>query len=106
MDGVGPSVSTAPFYYDKSNKRTTGTGRGRRRFEFFLIGSTGGVAERVGGMARKVGLRGEVYLSGGVALNPAVAAALGEVLGVEVAVLPEPQLNGAYGAALTAVGGA
>jgi predicted CoA-substrate-specific enzyme activase len=65
-----------------------------------------GVAERVGGMARKVGLRGEVYLSGGVALNPAVAAALGEVLGREVAVIPEPQLNGACGAALVALGGA
>ncbi|MCX7022111.1 MAG: acyl-CoA dehydratase activase [bacterium] len=65
-----------------------------------------GVAERVGGMAKKVGLRGEVYLSGGVAFNPAVAASLGEFLGVEVAVIPEPQLNGAYGAALLALGGA
>jgi len=65
-----------------------------------------GVAERVGGLARKVGLRGEVYLSGGVAFNPAVAAALGDFLDRTVEVLPEPQLNGAYGAALLALGGA
>jgi predicted CoA-substrate-specific enzyme activase len=65
-----------------------------------------GVAERAGGLARKVGLRGEVYLSGGVAFNRAVASALGEFLGREVSVIPDPQLNGAYGAALLAAGGA
>jgi len=65
-----------------------------------------GVAERAGGLAKKVGLRGEVYLSGGVAFNPAVAAALGEFLNLVVRVIPEPQLNGAYGAALIALDGA
>jgi predicted CoA-substrate-specific enzyme activase len=65
-----------------------------------------GVAERVGGLAKRVGLRGEVYLSGGVAFNPAVVASLGEFLGREVTVIAEPQLNGAYGAALAALDGA
>lgn len=62
-----------------------------------------GVAERVGGMLCKL-TRGltTVHISGGVALIPAVVAALAEYLSCEVLVLPEPQFNGAYGAALLA----
>lgn len=58
------------------------------------------VAERVSGMARKVGLRESVALSGGVALNPAVVEALGAALGGRPVVLSEPQFVGALGAAL------
>jgi activator of 2-hydroxyglutaryl-CoA dehydratase len=39
-------------------------------------------------------------------LNSIPAVALGVFLGRGVEVLPEPQLNGAYGAALAAIGGA
>ncbi len=38
--------------------------------------------------------------AGGVARNAAFAAAVGEALGVHFSVPPEPQLNGAIGAAL------
>lgn len=60
------------------------------------------VAERVGSLAKRVGLEEKVYLSGGVAYNAAVVAALGEHLGKVVQVIEEPQLNGAFGAALIA----
>jgi len=43
-------------------------------------------------------------MSGGVALNEAMVAALGEALGVAVTVVPEPQLVGALGAALVVRG--
>jgi activator of 2-hydroxyglutaryl-CoA dehydratase len=42
-----------------------------------------------------------VLLSGGVALNAAMVTALAEALGRPVKVLPEPQLVGALGAALS-----
>ncbi|MBD3372300.1 MAG: 2-hydroxyglutaryl-CoA dehydratase [Candidatus Coatesbacteria bacterium] len=58
------------------------------------------VAERVSGMARKVGLLETVALSGGVALNPAVVVALADALGRRIAVLDDPQYVGALGAAL------
>ena len=45
----------------------------------------------------------EVLMSGGVALNGAMVAALREALGRPVRVLPEPQLVGALGAALSVV---
>ncbi len=63
------------------------------------------VAERVGSLAKRVGLGEAVYVSGGVAYNAAVVAALGEHLGKAVKVIGEPQLNGAFGAALIAAEG-
>ena len=45
-------------------------------------------------------------MSGGVALNAAMVAALREALGRPVQVLPEPQLVGALGAALSVLPGA
>ena len=42
-----------------------------------------------------------VFMSGGVALNPAIVAALATALGRDVEVLPNPQLIGALGAALS-----
>jgi activator of 2-hydroxyglutaryl-CoA dehydratase len=43
-------------------------------------------------------------MSGGVALNGAMVAALRDALGRPVRVLPDPQLIGALGAALAIVG--
>jgi (R)-2-hydroxyacyl-CoA dehydratese activating ATPase len=60
------------------------------------------VAERISGMAKKVGVNGLIYLSGGVAQNPAVVAALSTLLEKPVKVIESPQLNGAFGAALLA----
>jgi predicted CoA-substrate-specific enzyme activase len=59
------------------------------------------LASRVAALARGAGSADEVLMSGGVALNGAMVAALREALGRPVRVLPEPQLVGALGAALS-----
>jgi (R)-2-hydroxyacyl-CoA dehydratese activating ATPase len=57
------------------------------------------LASRVAALARaEPGV--ELFMSGGVANNAAMVAALGEALGRTVAVLPEAQFIGAIGAAL------
>ncbi len=60
------------------------------------------VAERVGGMAKKMGLNETVFVAGGVAHNAAIISALREYLSTDVRVLENPQVNGAFGAALIA----
>jgi predicted CoA-substrate-specific enzyme activase len=59
------------------------------------------LASRVATLARGHGGDGPAWLSGGVALNAAMVTALGEALGRSVRVLPEPQLVGALGAAIS-----
>jgi (R)-2-hydroxyacyl-CoA dehydratese activating ATPase len=59
------------------------------------------LASRVAALARGRLGTGPVLLSGGVALNEAMVTALAEALGRPVQVLPEPQLVGALGAALS-----
>jgi len=60
------------------------------------------LASRVAALARGPGAEGvEVFLSGGLALNAAMVAALGEEMGRPVQVVPDPQLVGALGAALS-----
>ncbi len=62
------------------------------------------MAERISKLARKVGVRKKVAMTGGVAKNPAVLQGLGETLEVEVVKLTQvdPQIVGALGAALFA----
>jgi predicted CoA-substrate-specific enzyme activase len=67
--------------------------------EGILKGLHQALASRVAALAR--GASGEVFMSGGVALNPAMVAALREALGRPVQVVEEPQLVGALGAALS-----
>jgi (R)-2-hydroxyacyl-CoA dehydratese activating ATPase len=62
------------------------------------------LASRVAALARAA-LGAEVFMSGGVALNAAMVAALAESLGRPVEVLPEAQLVGAIGAALSVLRG-
>jgi len=69
--------------------------------EGILRGLHQALASRVAALARGFLADGEVLMSGGVALNAAMVAALGEALGRTVRVLPEPQLVGALGAALS-----
>lgn len=72
--------------------------------EGIVKGLHAGLASRVSALARASTSRaGEVFMSGGVALNRAMVAALAEALGRSVEVLPEPQLAGALGAALSVV---
>jgi predicted CoA-substrate-specific enzyme activase len=61
------------------------------------------LASRVAALARGASGEGEVFMSGGVALNAAMVAALEEALGRPVRVLADPQLVGAVGAALSAL---
>jgi activator of 2-hydroxyglutaryl-CoA dehydratase len=59
------------------------------------------LASRVAALARGAPTRGAVLMSGGVALNGAMVRALAEAMGRPVEVLPDPQLVGALGAALS-----
>jgi len=58
------------------------------------------LTQRVTSLVRSLGPRPPYFLSGGVAHNRAVAAFLAEALGAPVETVGEPQLMGAYGAAL------
>ena len=76
--------------------------RGADRHEI-ASGLSWSVAERIVGMAKKIGINDQVYVSGGVAYNKAVISAIGKQLGKDVKMIEKPQLNGAYGAALIAL---
>ena len=60
------------------------------------------VASRVVGLAQRVGVKGDVVMTGGVAQNYGVREALEQGLGVEIQTSPLAQYNGALGAALYA----
>jgi (R)-2-hydroxyacyl-CoA dehydratese activating ATPase len=74
---------------------------GGEPLEGILKGLHQALASRVATLARGTPGAGEVLMSGGVALNAAMVAALRDALGRPVAVLPDPQLVGAMGAALS-----
>jgi predicted CoA-substrate-specific enzyme activase len=76
---------------------------GGEPLEGILKGLHQALAARVAALARGTAASGEVFMSGGVALNVAMVAALQEALGRPVQVVPEPQLVGALGAALSAL---
>ena len=76
---------------------------GGEPLEGILKGLHQALATRVAALARGTAASGEVFMSGGVALNAAMVAALQEALGRPVQVVPEPQLVGALGAALSAL---
>jgi predicted CoA-substrate-specific enzyme activase len=61
------------------------------------------IGSRVLGLAGRIGLEAEVVLTGGVALNVGVVAALEESSAEHITVPPDPQTVGALGAALYAV---
>ncbi len=62
------------------------------------------MAERISKLAKRVGIKPEVAMTGGVAKNVAVVSQLKEILGLEQLELPnvDPQIIGALGAALFA----
>ena len=72
--------------------------------EHIARGLTRSLVSRVAALAKSVQPRPPILLSGGVARSAAVRAFLGEALGAEVELPDEPQLMGAYGAALMALG--
>lgn len=58
------------------------------------------IASRVGSLAKRVGLKDDVVMTGGVALNKGMVRALEKNLGHKIHTSPMCQLNGALGAAL------
>ncbi|MFB0921810.1 MAG: acyl-CoA dehydratase activase [Oscillospiraceae bacterium] len=60
------------------------------------------VANRVAGLARRVGIEPDVVLTGGVAQNLGVVRAMSEILEMNIIPAPMSQLTGALGAALYA----
>ncbi len=69
-----------------------------------VLGLHRSLASRVAALAGRMKDGHEVFMSGGVALNRAMADALAAALDREITVLPDPQLVGALGAALDARG--
>jgi predicted CoA-substrate-specific enzyme activase len=67
-----------------------------------VAGLCNAVAQRVHGLAVRVGIRPEVTMTGGVSKNVAVVRAMERILCVEANVPEEPLIVGALGAALLA----
>ena len=63
------------------------------------------IAARTAGMVRRIGPKERVVFAGGAALNKCLCRLVGEKLGIETTVPPEPQIVGALGAALIAKSG-
>ena len=70
--------------------------------ENIIAGIHESIGARVAAMAKRVGLRGPVMMTGGVAKNIGVVKALEEKLGLPIEVSPYAQVNGAIGAAYLA----
>lgn len=60
------------------------------------------VVERVAGLAKRIGVRPPVVMTGGVALNARLRQRLSEKLGYDIEANADSQLMGAFGAALHA----
>jgi len=58
------------------------------------------VIRRAAGMLNRVSAAGDIVFTGGVAKNPCMVELLSEKLNRKIRVSPDPQMNGAYGAAL------
>jgi predicted CoA-substrate-specific enzyme activase len=61
------------------------------------------VAKRVAGLAGRIGLKSDVVMSGGVAINKSMVKIMGDVVGLPVATPEFPQTAGAFGAAIFAL---
>lgn len=70
--------------------------------EGLLLALCQAVAERASLLLQRVGVEEDLVITGGIAKNGAVVRAVGERLGVEPLIPPEPQIIGALGAALFA----
>ena len=79
------------------------TARGAARHEVAL-GIHKAIVSRSIALLRRVSASQEVFFAGGVALNDCVRALIGRELNVPVFVPPDPQIVGAFGAALHAAG--
>ena len=76
--------------------------KGKSR-EDIIAGIHESVASRISSMARRVGVKEPVMMTGGVARNIGVVRALEKALGVSIEVSEFAQVNGAVGAAIVAM---
>jgi len=67
-----------------------------------IVGIHASMATRIGGLAKRIGVKEDVALSGGVAKNIGFVRALEENLGMKLTITDEPQLLAALGAACIA----
>jgi (R)-2-hydroxyacyl-CoA dehydratese activating ATPase len=79
------------------------TARGAGRHEVAL-GIHKAIVSRAVALLKRVSVAQEVFFAGGVALNECACVLIGRELGVPVFVPPDPQIVGAFGAALHAAG--
>ncbi|MDR1495824.1 MAG: acyl-CoA dehydratase activase [Clostridiales Family XIII bacterium] len=70
--------------------------------EDVALGAHRSIAERIVGLAGRVGIEDDVVMTGGVALNDSVVQAVEDVSGHKITRLKDPQGMGAFGAALYA----
>ncbi|MDR0852862.1 MAG: acyl-CoA dehydratase activase [Clostridiales Family XIII bacterium] len=75
---------------------------GGSKIEDIALGSHKSIAEKIVGLAGRVGLVDDIVMSGGVALNASVVKAVEEATGHKIIRVPDPQGAGALGAALYA----
>jgi len=75
--------------------------RGEKRADI-IAGIHESIAARVSSMLARIGVTEPVMITGGVARNRGVVAALESKLSVTIAVSPHAQVNGAIGAAVLA----
>lgn len=66
-------------------------------------GAHSATAKRVAGLAMRIGIKPDVIMTGGVALNRSLVAALEKEIGAKIRIPPNPQIAGAMGAALYAL---
>lgn len=71
--------------------------------ENIVAGIHESVAQRTAGLAKRLGVKDDVVMTGGVAQNAGVVHALERVLHVNITIPDNPQINGALGAALYAL---
>ena len=71
--------------------------------EDIVAGLHAALANRIASLAGYVPPNTKLFMSGGVALNPVMVDALSKELSCPVSVVPDPQLVGALGAALSAL---
>jgi activator of 2-hydroxyglutaryl-CoA dehydratase len=77
--------------------------KGERRANI-IAGIHQSIGARVIAMAKRVGIKAPLMMTGGVAKNIGVVKALEERAGLAVQVSPHAQVNGAIGAALIGAG--
>jgi len=74
-----------------------------KKLEDVALGAHNSIAQRINGLCNRIGIQPEVAMTGGVALNRNVVRAIEKIAGQEIILPDNPQIMGAYGAALYAL---